>query len=141
MRVALVLVLLAVVVGLAAAQSKGARIAAAARRIAGPTSKSRCAEYTRRAIESALGVQLRRTNSAKNYGPSLLAVGFRRVEGPAQVGDVAIIQPVPGGSTHGHMQSYGADGKWRSDFVQRDQYPGNAYRRARAPLQLYRISG
>ncbi len=41
-------------------------------------------------------------------------------------GDVRIIQAIPG-HPHGHMQMYTNDG-WRSDFKQRDQWPGAAYR-------------
>lgn len=48
-----------------------------------------------------------------------------------------IIQPIPG-HPHGHMAMY--DGAyWISDFVQYyGFYPGNAYRTAKPPYQIYR---
>jgi len=35
------------------------------------------------------------------------------------------------------MQVYTEKG-WYSDFKQRDQYPGNAYRSRQAPMTMYR---
>lgn len=103
-----------------------------------PKSLGRCGQYTREAIEAG-GVTLTRRASAKDYGSSLLAVGFEALSmTPArhQPGDVVIVQPVPG-HPHGHMAMY--NGKaWVSDFVQRDIYPGQAYRKHKASFTVYR---
>ena len=61
----------------------------------------------------------------KDYGPSLLRAGFREVPPGSTLlsGDVAVIQPYPGGNSSGHMTMY--DGtQWISDFRQRSMYLG-----------------
>ncbi|KAF0974040.1 hypothetical protein FDP41_006650 [Naegleria fowleri] len=95
-----------------------------------------CARAVRTAIEAATGKTIQRTQSAKNYGPNLEKAGFRKVSGPPRIGDVAIFNSVPG-HPHGHIQVLTERG-WVSDFKQRDQYPGPAYRNRQAPMQLYR---
>ncbi|KAL9643921.1 hypothetical protein ABK040_013330 [Willaertia magna] len=108
-------------------------------RIGGNTRPSGyCARSVRQAIEAATGRSIQRVGSAKDYGPSLINAGFRVVNGQQpQIGDVAIFQSVPG-HPHGHMQVYTANG-WYSDFKQRDQFPGSAYRNVNAPMTLYRL--
>jgi len=100
-------------------------------------SLGKCAQYVREAIESG-GVVLTRTNSAKDYGPSLTRVGFKLVATTAyQKGDVAVIQGFAG-HPHGHMQMF--DGSsWISDFVQRDFWPGEDYRKTKPSFSLYRF--
>lgn len=103
-----------------------------------PQSHSDCAKYTRRAI-SAGGINLTRTDYAKDYGDSLLKAGFVALPQSAtpEKGDVAIIQPYKGGNGIGHMTMF--DGKtWYSDFKQRDMYPGPKYRQFRPPYVIYR---
>ncbi len=104
------------------------------------TSISRCAQYTREAIEAG-GVTLTRNNSAKDYGSSLTAVGFNEFpfrKAPYVVGDVAIFQGFTG-HPHGHMQIF--DGKnWISDFIQNDFYPGTAYRTNKPAFSIYKMS-
>jgi hypothetical protein len=107
-----------------------------------PESLGRCAEFTRKAIEAG-GLTLVRCTSAKDYGASLLAVGFVALTPLPDVylaGDVGIVQPIP---THpfGHMAMY--DGtKWVSDFPQlHGLYPGAAYRAADPPFTIYRYPG
>ncbi len=101
-------------------------------------SQSLCATYTRLAI-AAGGINLKLAGDAKNYGDSLLKAGFFALPQsvvPAK-GDVAIIQPYPGGNVSGHMTMF--DGKvWYSDFKQRDMYPGPGYRRYHPPYVIYR---
>lgn len=105
---------------------------------AAATSQGMCAKYTRQAIEAG-GVTLARHNSAKDYGPSLEAVGFQALNySPAafKKGDVAIIDAFAG-HPHGHMMMY--DGtQWISDFKQRTFYPGAAYRKAQPSYTIYR---
>lgn len=100
-------------------------------------SQGRCAEYVRVAIEAG-GVILARHTSAKDYGASLLAVGFSTVgDGLFKAGDVAIIQPITG-HPHGHMAMF--NGKiWVSDFRQyHGYYPGPGYRKIKPPVSFYR---
>ncbi len=104
---------------------------------ASSSSLSKCAQYVREAIESG-GVILDRTNSAKDYGPSLTRVGFRLIAGSVyQKGDVAVIQGFPG-HLHGHMQMFDGS-RWISDFVQRDFWPGEDYRKTKPSFSLYRF--
>jgi hypothetical protein len=93
-----------------------------------------CAQYTREAIEAG-GVTLKRTNYAKDYGPSLLEVGFQTVKTAAyQAGDVVIMQNCPG-HDYGHMQMYSGS-QWISDYKQRDFWP---YTSSRPAFAVYRF--
>lgn len=105
-----------------------------------PHSHGRCAQYVRKAVEAG-GVRLAHHTSAKDYGPSLTAVGFQALAGAPsvgfQTGDVAVIQPVAG-HPHGHIAMY--DGThWVSDFTQQHGlYPGPGYRSAKPAYTVYR---
>ena len=100
------------------------------------SSQSRCAEYTRRAIEAG-GLRLMHTASAKNYGSSLICAGFREVRGTPQPGDVVVIQAITG-HPHGHMAMF--DGQiWISDFRQMHGfYPAQVYRTIKPAYQICR---
>lgn len=101
------------------------------------TSLGRCAEYTRRAIEWG-GLHLMHTASARNYGSSLICVGFYEVNtNTPHRGDVVIIQGIAG-YLHGHMAMF--DGSiWISDFRQKHGfYPGDAYRTNKPFYKMYR---
>lgn len=104
-----------------------------------PSSLQQCARYTREAIEAG-GIKLGRTVLATDYGPSLVAAGFRAVTigvPPYRAGDVVIIDGFPG-HPEGHMAMF--DGRhWVSDFVQRDLYPGPSYRSHRPSFTIYRL--
>jgi len=91
----------------------------------------------REAIEAATGRALTRHESAKDYGPSLIAAGFQIVNG-AQAGDVAIFPAIPN-HPHGHIQVF-TGSEWLSDFVQRDIYPGPNYRNKQTTCQIYRFT-
>lgn len=108
-----------------------------------PHSLGHCAEYVRKAIEAG-GVKLIRHVSAKDYGSSLIAVGFQKIVSAHatanyhhRAGDVAVIQPIHG-HPHGHMAMF--SGKhWISDFVQyHGVYPGASYRAAKPSYAIYR---
>ncbi len=104
-----------------------------------PHSLGRCAEFVRLAIEAG-GVKLIHHFSAKDYGSSLLRVGFKSIDHPIThftPGDVAIIQPIPG-HPHGHMTMY--NGRiWISDFHQpHGLYPGPTYRKLKPRFDIYR---
>jgi hypothetical protein len=100
-----------------------------------PRSLSRCAEYTRRAIEWG-GLSLMHTGSARNYGHSLIAAGFYEVgTSNLQRGDVVIIDGMTG---HPHGRMAMLDGQiWISDFRQMHGfYPSEAYRRTKPPYKI-----
>lgn len=105
-----------------------------------PESTSDCAAFVRQAISKPAGggLPMGSTKSAKDYGPQLEAAGFRQVtDGTLQKGDVAVIQPYPGGNPNGHMAMYnGTD--WVSDFKQRDMWGGPGYRAAKPSYKIYR---
>ena len=78
--------------------------------------------------------------SAKDMGPALEKAGFEPVakEGyNPQKGDVAVIQPYPGGSEHGHITMHDG-GQWISDYKQRDIWGGDGYRTHKPAYQIYR---
>ena len=108
-----------------------------------PHSLGQCAAYVRRAVEAG-GVTLQHHVSAKDYGSSLLHVGFNKIVGShasAQyhhlAGDVAVIQPIEG-HRHGHMTMFNGK-EWVSDFVQHHGlYPGHSYRLSKPPYAIYR---
>ena len=93
-------------------------------------SQNLCAKYVRRAFEAAGGNSVGHADEAKNWGPTLLRNGFKRVEFDGyspQKGDIVIHQPYEGGNTSGHMAGY--DGKqWISDYRQQDIWGGDGYR-------------
>jgi hypothetical protein len=100
-------------------------------------STGRCAEAVRKAVEAG-GVNLARHNSAKDYGPSLQAVGFARLGSIAAFtsGDVVVIDSFPG-NTHGHIAIFNGL-SWVSDFKQSGLYPGPGYRQYRPAYSVYR---
>src|SRR5215211_7202625 len=88
-----------------------------------------CARYTRKAIEAG-GVTLIQHGAAKDYGSSLLLVGFYALDiDPTiyEAGDVVIIDGFTG-NAYGHMAMYNGE-NWVSDFKQRELYPGPGFRR------------
>ncbi|HDT2126249.1 TPA: hypothetical protein RCG93_002620 [Enterobacter roggenkampii] len=103
-------------------------------------SHNECAKFTRRAIIAG-GITLERTHDAKDYGPKLLRAGFKEVPPGSTLlsGDVAVIQPYPGGNSSGHMTMFEGT-RWISDFTQLSMYPGPGYRRAQPTYKIYRMS-
>jgi uncharacterized protein (TIGR03437 family) len=86
------------------------------------------------------------SHNGKDYGPYLLNNGFSTVPSSGyspEAGDVAVIQPYPGGNQAGHVAGF--DGtSWVSDHFQRGgtgesaMYPGRNYREFRPPYVIYR---
>lgn len=102
-------------------------------------SHSECAKFTRLAILAG-GVKVPNTDYAKDYGAELLRAGFRELPPGSTLiaGDVAVIQPYPGGNGIGHMTMY--DGtQWISDFVQKSMCPGPGYRKMQPSFKIYRM--
>lgn len=105
---------------------------------AGTHSQSRCAEFTRKAIQAG-GVLLGNTYHAKDYGWLLKNAGFSAIgalETP-RAGDVIVIQPYVGGNPSGHMAIYDGS-EWYSDFRQHDMWAGPGYRAAKPAYTIYR---
>jgi hypothetical protein len=105
-------------------------------------STANCARYVRQAVEAG-GISLHHTHWAKDYGPLLVAMGFRETSLSPEQGDVVVIQPAPGHPA-GHMAIF--DGSiWVSDFKQTHPgpqgfYPGPAYRQAHPAYKTYRYN-
>lgn len=98
-------------------------------------SHHKCELFVKNAIIAG-GLPIHGTGSAKNMGLTLTQVGFFKVSGEPQLGDVVVIQSISG-HPDGHVCIY--DGhQWLSDFAQRSMYPGAAYRKSRPAFQLYR---
>jgi len=118
-----------------------------------PYGVGRCAAYVIEAIEAG-GLRIARTpsGSAKSFGPSLLAAGFKAQPGdpvPYQQGDVAVIdgfsktaaQNIKKDHPDGHMAMF--DGtQWISDYKQTGvkPYPGSDYEKAKPSYLIYRYS-
>ncbi|MBS0425483.1 MAG: CHAP domain-containing protein [Proteobacteria bacterium] len=104
------------------------------------TSQGQCAKYVRQAIEAG-GVTIpNRPLYAKDYGPKLMELGFKKIGSAGyspQKGDIVVLQP-PKGQSAGHIQIY--NGKiWESDFKQSgDIYPGPTYRKEKVAYEIYR---
>lgn len=116
-----------------------------------PYGVHQCAEYVRKAIEAGgLKVPQTGSGSAKDYGPRLIAAGFKMVPGPYaayESGDAAVIDgfkkdAAPGikkDHLDGHLAMY--DGEvWISDFKQEGEtpYPGSDYVKAAPRFVIYR---
>lgn len=103
----------------------------------------KCAKAVREAVEFALVTKkLKRTLSAKDYGPSYEQVGFQKVYDSVvnkgvvykpEKGDISIITYDP----HGHITIFTGD-KWMSDYVQLDMY-GGSIRKSKPPFAIYRL--
>jgi hypothetical protein len=120
------------------------RFTAHLRNEAQPRSVAKCALYVRLAL-AAGGAQTHggHPQDAKNWGPMLLRIGFRRlnVENSDSFlpmkGDIVVIQPYQGGNASGHIAAF--DGKiWISDFKQHDFWSGQGYRTNRPAHAFYR---
>jgi hypothetical protein len=110
-----------------------------------PFGQSKCARYVRLALEAGGANTVGHLTDAKTYGPILRKNGFRAVvkidskSWTPMIGDVAVLEPTTKGSSAGHIQGW--DGKnWISDFVQREFWPGKAYREERPAYEVYRYS-
>ncbi|TNV75875.1 hypothetical protein FGO68_gene3957 [Halteria grandinella] len=105
----------------------GSKIAQLAFANAESASQGKCAKYVRAAIQEALGITIQPTGieSAKDYGPWLVAHGYKvstSKNTDAAVGSVVIF----GGNDahkHGHIQIKTGAGQWTSDFRQNNFAP------------------
>jgi hypothetical protein len=102
--------------------------------------EGKCTLHVRLALAAAGLVPASHPVSAKDWGPTLEALGFAPMQGDAsdaQLGDVAVIQATSD-CGDGHIE--GCDGtEWISDFVQqRGFWPGPSYRAEKPAFVLYR---
>ena len=106
-----------------------------------PFGQGKCARFVREALEEAGADTTGHPVDAKDWGPTLLRAGFAAVSDlpyEAQPGDVVVIQPTSV-NRHGHIAGF--DGSnWISDFVQREMWPGRAYREEKPPHIFYRFA-
>ncbi len=104
-----------------------------------PFGQGKCARFVRLALEAAGGNTAGHPISAKDWGPTLLRMGFAEVSAAGympQKGDVAVIGATSA-SVHGHIQ--GHDGtQWISDFIQREFWPGPSFRTEKPAHAIYR---
>lgn len=107
---------------------------------AGEKPGNKCATRVREALEAGGLDTTGHPRDAKDWGPTLEKNGFTPADEKAyrpEKGDVAVIQPYPGGNESGHIAAY--DGKqWISDFKQRDMWGGQGYRTQQPPHVIYR---
>ncbi len=98
-------------------------------------SHRKCELFVKNAIIAG-GLPIHGRGSAKNMGLTLSQVGFQKVIGAPQLGDVVVIQSIAN-HPDGHVCIY--DGhQWLSDFAQRTMYPGSGYRKSHPSYQLCR---
>ncbi|SFW89375.1 DUF6443 domain-containing protein [Chitinophaga sancti] len=105
-----------------------------------------CAKYLREGLEAGGMNTTGRPRPAEDYGPFLLAKGFKFVTSditnytPVR-GDIAVMQSftLNGKYTaYGHIQMYTGTA-WVSDFANKvDFWPGSGYRTAKPPTQIFR---
>jgi len=106
-------------------------------------SQGKCARAIRLALEAAGANTAGHPVNAKDWGPTLIRIGFQMVavqrpEGFLfKKGDVMVMQPYRGGHPAGHIAGF--DGtRWISDFVQQDFWAGPGYRKERPSYAVYR---
>jgi hypothetical protein len=101
--------------------------------------KGHCAKYVREALEAGGLNTSGHPVYAKNWGPTLIKIGFTKLSAVAYTpatGDVVVFQPIDSDGA-GHIQIY--DGSsWVSDFIQPDFYPSHAFQAHKASYEIYR---
>ncbi len=106
-------------------------------------SQGKCSKYVRLALEAGGGDTSGHPVYAKNWGPTLIKMGFVEVskEGyTPKLGDVVVLNPPVDDSKPGHIQIFNGS-IWVSDFNQSaDIWPGKAYRTAKKSYWIYRYT-
>ncbi len=107
-----------------------------------PFGNGQCALHVRLALAAAGLVPATHPADAKDWGPTLLTLGFAATPAAAYTaaaGDICVIQPTSA-CPDGHMEGY--DGQnWISDFVQRAFWPGPSFRAELPAYVVYRWPG
>jgi hypothetical protein len=108
-----------------------------------PFGHGQCAKLVREALEAAGADTTGHPVDAKDWGPTLLHIGFAVVTArpyTAELGDIVVIQPPNGDPVQaGHIAGWDGE-NWISDFIQRDMWPGPTYREEQPPHQFYRFA-
>lgn len=110
--------------------------------ILGRFGERKCARQVRLALESAGAITTGHPVDAKDWGPTLLRIGFRQIEIPnielfiPLKGDVVVIQATSTSSS-GHIQGHDGN-QWISDFLQAGFWPGPIYRKEKPHVDAYR---
>jgi len=103
------------------------------------TSHHQCAKYVRQAIKAGGVRTYFHPQSACDYDSFLPKLGFREVgqtNYSPQEGDIIVIESLKG-HEHGHIAMYNGK-QWVSDFVQRDMFGGQAYRKKGVEYHIFR---
>jgi hypothetical protein len=104
-----------------------------------PFGQGKCARFVRLALEAAGADTTGHPVNAKEWGPTLLRIGFIPVAEDgfiAQLGDIAVIQGTSE-SVPGHIEGF--DGtNWVSDFIQHAFWPGPSFRNEKPAFVVYR---
>jgi hypothetical protein len=104
-----------------------------------PFGKGICATHVRQAIEAAGLNTAGHPVDAKDWGPTLLHLGFCVVPAEGYVpslGDVVVIQGTSS-SIPGHIEGFDGE-NWISDFVQAAFWPGPSFRNEKPVHEIYR---
>jgi hypothetical protein len=99
-----------------------------------------CARAIRKALEAGGLNTANRPNSAKDYGPLLLRLGFQTISSTNYTplkGDIRVFQSYPGGGVHGHINMYNGN-QWISDFRENGFWPGPGYREYKPSFGIFR---
>jgi len=104
-----------------------------------PFGRHKCAVYVRMALEAAGLNTAGHPGDAKDWGPTLVRLGFAAIPAtpytPA-LGDIIVMQGTSASSS-GHIEGY--DGQnWISDFVQHAMWPGPSFREEQPDHTIYR---
>ena len=107
-----------------------------------PFGHGQCAKLVREALEAAGADTTGHPVDAKDWGPTLLNIGFTVVTDTPyspELGDVVVIEPPQADPVQaGHIAGFDGE-NWISDFVQREMWPGPAYRAEQPAHQFYRF--
>jgi hypothetical protein len=104
-----------------------------------PFGIGKCATYVREAMEAAGLNTTGHPGLAKDWGPTLLRLGFATVPTTgytAQLGDIVVIQSTSQ-SDAGHIEGFNGT-NWVSDFVQAAFWPGPSFRTEKPGYTIYR---
>jgi len=110
----------------------------------GPYGIGQCATYVRKALEAAGCNTSGHPSAAKDWGPTLVRIGFQQIDlkgtYTAEKGDIVVFEASPATPEYGHMGGF--DGShWISDFQQDDMWPSKRARVQKTPYKIYRIVG
>lgn len=108
-----------------------------------PYGNRQCASHVRKALEDGGLNTAGHPIAAKDWGPTLVRIGFRTIAASAsyypQTGDVIVFPSIKGHPDRHIQLCDGKNKNWVSDFIQPDMYPHHAYRAEKAKYEIYRF--